>query len=72
MLLAAAAGDGVSLRVFTLLLGSAIVGLIAGCLVYIASGGAAKKKIAASILAGFAAFGGAYKFLGTLVPSQAT
>jgi hypothetical protein len=69
MLLAATAGDSVSLRIFTLLFGSAVVGMVAGCLVYIATDGAAKKKIAAGVLTGFVAFAGAYKFLDTLVPN---
>jgi hypothetical protein len=69
MLLATTAGEGISLRIFTLLLSSAIVGLIAGCLVYIATDGAAKKRIAGSVLTGSAAFVCAYQFLGTLVPN---
>jgi hypothetical protein len=72
MLLATTAGEGVNVRIFTLLLGSAVAGLVAGCLVYIATDGAAKKKLAVGILTGFVAFAGAYRFLDSLVPSQTT
>jgi hypothetical protein len=39
--------------------GSAVAGLIAGCLAYIATDGTAKKKLAAGVLTGFVVFAGA-------------
>ena len=72
VILATTGTEGVNLRIFTLLLGSAVAGLIAGCLVYIATDGSAKKKLAAGVLTGFIALAGAYKFLDSLVPTQTT
>ena len=69
---ATAETEGVNLRIFTLLLASAIAGAIGGCLTFIITSGNVKKKLAASVIAGFIAFAGAYKFLDSLVPSHAT
>ena len=69
---ATAGTEGVNLRIFTLLLASGIAGGIGGCLTYIVTGGNAKKKLAASVIAGFIAFAAAYQFLDGLVPSYAT
>jgi hypothetical protein len=68
----AAASDGISIRMMTLLTASTFAGVLAGCLGYMVSKGTHNQNLAAGVIAGFIAFVGAYKYLDGVVSSQPT
>jgi hypothetical protein len=58
-----ATSAGVSPRLLTVSLASALVGLVGGCLTYVMKAGRLKPRLAAAVIAGFVAFPVAYTFI---------